>query len=266
MKKKIKRMYFSFLLGILFLYYLSGTVIDAKEREIYVGDIVVLEISNMKLSEEEIREAFFAFEVLKIEIEEEKAKIEMRIFTPGKYEVWLGNQPITIVVSSTLDGSEEDIRDEMLEIKIPKNMDFLYQIAGIMGILLIVMLLIRFLPRRKKKEKKRTPREQFLYEIEQVNPHDEKALGSWSISLKRYMETVFQVEIMGKTTEEIQDIMVKQSRESEVGREIIGWLMTSDIYKYRKEPIAYEVGEEMLQRLYDIDKKLIDIEVKGEEV
>lgn len=228
--------------------------IKAESRSIYIGDLVTLEITTEDVSQEQIIEAFKAFEVVKSSKTKDGVKVTIRTFEPGEKKVTIGNEEIIITVASTLDTIK---RDEIYEADLtPRGsktvIPWLYIYIGVCLVFVISggILLIRRL--RQGKTKSLSPYGRFQLGLERIDSQDKKSLVKMTGVLKLYMEEVFYTRIIGKTSSEIM-VEISQIEGTMPYREDIKqWLHSCDTYKFSGISVAPEQIQKMRLDLIQI--------------
>lgn len=212
-----------------------------KERPIFVGDIIKLTIGNGYTSENELTEAFEAFEIVSIEAGDETYEVALRSFEPGIYEVSLAEERLTIEVADVLthDTSEGLYEPEPLP---PSAMALPYNalMAGFALIALMAILGRVALHFKSKKTKPLTPYETFQKSVSQCEG-TKRGLAGVSAAFKAYLRDSGIINAEGSTTENILSALSKSGVTVEEGRRIEDCLVRCDAIYY--QPIDPEERE-----------------------
>lgn len=212
-----------------------------KERPIFVGDIIKLTIGNGYTSENDLTEAFEAFEIVSIEATDEAYEVALRSFEPGTYAVSLAGESLTIEVSDVLayDTSEGLYEPEPL----PQSGMALPYEAFMAGFALLAFLAIIgrvALHFKSKKTKPQTPYEIFRKSLS-GREGTKSSLAGVSAAFKAYLRDSGIISAEGSTTKNILSALPKSAVTVEEGRRIKDCLVRCDAIYY--QPIDPEEGE-----------------------
>ncbi|MCH4886047.1 hypothetical protein EZV73_00640 [Acidaminobacter sp. JC074] len=265
MKQNLKRRSI-LLLCTLLLFINSSYIAYAEERPIYVGDIINLEIENSGLDLSEVEAAFKDFEVMSIYENDESITLKIRTFDVGEKVVQIGNQTVSIVVVSTLDDHDKtDIYDEMNPLVVSNNDVYLLLACAITGLLIIVLTAVKWAKNREKKVKDKTGYEEFVESVEENRMSDGQVLTRWTVTLKVYIESVYEIRAIGKTTEELSKEL-EQACSKDIYELLVQWLYDTDSHKYKMSAVSADVEETLYKRLLEIGQRLHMIEVQREAI
>lgn len=219
----------------------------AQERNIYIGDLITIEIKTKEFSEEELIKAFEAVEVVDIEESKGGYSVTIRSSQPGEKRIIIGDREVIVSVGSTLDDiNREDIFDGDLTPRSgEKAINWLpiYLVILVLFIISGIILLIRKL--RRHKTKIATPYEKFVSTLESMSMTTDSCLVEMTVILKHYLEAVFECKIIGKTSDEIMS-EIERIPETKSFRQTIGnWLSICDTYKFS----GCQVDEEQKEKL-----------------
>jgi len=223
------------LVGLLFLV-LLGTISglgQAKQRDIYVGDLIELQISG-NVAPEQIKEEFSAFEIVDFQQQEDSYQLTVRTFEPGKKVVELGTKKINIEVKSTLDEHKErqKVFAGSLEVKgapFKWQWKYLIYVIGIIVVGFTSYYIWQWWRTSFKEEL--SPYQAFKQRLSEAEEATDYFVGL-TYALKRYLEATFNRQIIGKTSAEIiaevEDISVLNDQLAQIE----DWLEQVDYYKY----------------------------------
>ena len=236
------------------------------DRNIYVGDIITLEVMSDAFSAEDLMGKFSEFEVLDIEESSGGYKISLRTFQSGKYVVFLGNKEVVINVASTLDDiSRNDVFEGGTQV-IKPGFSFhwrilLYISAGIFALSGSFVLLRLIL---KKKTKSLDPYELFIQRSGALVVESDDYFVDLTRFFKEYIESMYQCRIIGKTSAEIvyelKGIQPLESMLSSIGE----WLVVCDTLKFSGIKATNDNKQEHCGKLLDLAMR-IDTQSKGGE-
>ncbi len=223
----------------------------AEERNIYIGDIITLEVKTKEMGEEEIRQAFEAFEVVEFLASKEGYIIKFRTFEPGEKEVVLGDQALHISVASTLDDlRREDIYEGEMAPRsgdYPLKWSLLY--GAVLALFVISGCLYAISTFRKRQYKALTPYEKFVSALENIHPSTPSFLVDMTIIFKNFLEELLDTRIIGKTSQEMMLELEGLPQTSPHHPSIKNWLKVCDGYKFSGRSVEKEAGDQLLQEL-----------------
>jgi hypothetical protein len=123
--KKLLKVIFSSLIIYLIICSVVPVIANSKSRDLYIGDVLELEITTSDFSESQIRNKFKEFEIIDLKKIEKGYLLKIRSFKPGEKEVRLGDKLLKIQVNSTLNQYErEQVFEGELEVKKAENTVF----------------------------------------------------------------------------------------------------------------------------------------------
>ena len=217
----------------------TATAAADTVRNIYIGDIITLEVSAQGFSEEVLRQAFSDFEVVAIEQSTERGinsnyRISIRSFDVGEKTVNLGDKDLVIRVTSTL----EDIQREgifeggtdIIKPGFPMQRRVVFFCAAGIFVLSCGVVLVKSL--KKQKRKQENPYQLFLQRVTALSVEDENYFVALTFYFKRYIEGQYRCRIIGKTSKEIiAGLQTMRFPDAEL-TEIRQWLMECDRLKF----------------------------------
>ena len=249
----------------------------AEERQIYVGDLVYIEIPKETVTEMDIREAFKGFEIVTIEEKEEEYTIAIRSFEIGVKSVMIQGQEINIHINSLLaESTREDIYEGNYNLKEPGiNIYWMYIEAGLIVLFLISVFIFIYKRLKKRNEKTISNYNQVIDWITKLEKDRSQYFVKLTAYLKWYIEKTFDVKIIGKTSKEFIEEMNKNNINLVKKNLVRDWLGKCDYHKFSGQIGKEEDKEEMKNKLIEIIKiieenkeleKNLDIENKKEVV
>jgi len=258
-----KKIICSLLILILFLILLIVAPIRvfAETRNIYVGDIIALQIENSEFSSEELTEKFKDFEIVEIKEKSGGYSVSVRTFDVGERKIFLGNKEVIINVQSTLDDIDrEDIFEGGERITEP-GFSFHWRIlfyisAGIFvlsGGFVLLKILINII---KRKIKIQTPRQLFLSRSGSLSSENDNYLVDLTYYFKEYLESLYQCRIIGKTSAEIINELKDMQNLETMLAEIQEWLTECDRLKFTGVHISSEEKQGHYKNLIDLVEKI----------
>ena len=236
-----------------------------ETRNIYIGDIITLQVSSRDISEKELREKFQSFEIVEIKELGDGYAISVRTFEIGEYKIFFGDKEVVINVQSVLDDIErEDIFDGDITVAMPS---FLFHwrilfciVFGVFFLSGSLFLIKTFI---KKKVKIPTPLQTFLLETASVLPEHKDYFVIITQSFKEYLQRLYKFQIIGKTSAEIIDELKKGLKQTSMLTEIQEWLMECDRLKFTGVTASSEIKQQHYEELVKIVKK---IDIQNEEL
>jgi hypothetical protein len=223
-------------------------------RNIYVGDIITLEISASRLSAEELQERFGDFEIVELKEMAGRYALSLRTFEPGEYTVPLGDKEIVITVGSTLlDIGRDDVFEgatRVMAAGFPFHWRVLFYIAAGFFVLCGGYALAKAV--LKKRKKPLSPYQMFLQRCSALMVADDNYFVYLTLYFKEYLEALYQCRIIGKTSAEILHEL-QEIQPLETMLHLIGvWLRECDRLKFT----GISVSDEQKQRHYE---KLLEL-------
>ncbi len=214
----------------------------AKNRNIYVGDLIKLKITSRSISEEEIRDKFTDFEIVDLKKEEDGYQITLRSFEVGEKIIQIGEQELKITVHSTLKDIERtDLYEGDLDpvrAGFSQKVQYIFYSCALIFIITGAITLIRGIKSRKIAAL--NPFQNFHKQLEVISLTEEDYFVKLSKCLKSYLEASYSCSLNGKTTSEIiEELMLVPDLQIEI-EALHSWLLESDIYKYTKTAASME--------------------------
>jgi len=249
----------------LLLLWTSNLVVLAEARNIYIGDIITMQVSSKDLTIEELREKFNSFDIVDIKSAKDGYLISIRTFEIGEHKIFFGDKDIVINVQSVLDDIErEDIFDGDITVAMPS---FLFHwrilfciVFGVFFLSGSLFLIKTFI---KKKVKIPTPLQTFLLETASVLPEHKDYFVIITQSFKEYLQRLYKFQIIGKTSAEIIDELKKGLKQTSMLTEIQEWLMECDRLKFTGVTASSKIKQQHYEELVKIVKK---IDIQNEEL
>ncbi|MCL2747495.1 MAG: hypothetical protein FWE59_02430 [Oscillospiraceae bacterium] len=235
----------------------AATDVPDGARNIYVGDIITLEITSEDFSDfsdisaAALAEAFEDFEIVELTESPEGFLLSLRTFVPGTYTARLGNKEIVIDVKSTLDDLDREGIFEGGTHVAPPGFSFPWRIlfyvaAGILaasgGFILVGIV-------KKKRAKAPSPYHVFLRRSGELDAGADNYLVDLTLYFKEYLESLYQFRIIGKTSFEILAELVGIEALSPMLPEIGSWLTEGDRLKFTGVDVAPEEQQAHYKRL-----------------
>ena len=253
------------LLLVFFLFFAGGPKrVLAEERNIYIGDVITLQILSPEFSAEEIAEKFRDFEILEIKKEKSGYTVSVQTFEPGEYTILLKSREIVINVKSTL----EDIkRDGIFESdKQIGQSGFLFFSRVLFcvcaGIFVLAGGFLLFKKIGRTKAKIQTPLELFFNRCVSLSEEDENYFVELTYYFKQYLEILYKVKIIGKTSAEILDELKEIKKLGGILPYIREWMLECDRFKFAGIHAQTEEKKAHYVKLLDLAKN-IDREEEG---
>lgn len=254
MKRERNVHFFIIPILLILLLSFSPTCVLAKERSIYVGDLINVRVSTKDYSEGDLRSKFKAFEIVGITEDADAFVVTLRSFEPGEKTVKLGNKELKISIKSTLKEIkrngifEGDLKPEKAGFKIAWQIVFYILLALIAasGGLLIWWF------RKKKKNLALSPFQRFNKMMDKLVINDAGYFVKLTQALKQYFEVRYSCHIKGKTSAEIiEEIRSIPGLEEKIPA-IRSWLEKCDNFKFAG--IAADAGEkqELREKLMEL--------------
>lgn len=234
MRKLRKYMIGLIICVLLFSQYIYG---ESTDRPIYIGDIIELEMDDTYYTNDEIMEAFSAFEIVSLEKIGDQYRLKIRQFEPGAYEVILGTDIINISVASTLDTMDQEgiiASDFKLE-EAGWITPWYIIIVGLASLFILAIFMMIKTSIRHKKQTNLTPKALIYHIIKTLDVEQEDYIQHLSFAYKDYLYNQMGYLVQGLTTKEIMielkakqipEVFIKANRQ---------WFMSCDHYKYTKE-------------------------------
>ncbi|MCL2121494.1 MAG: hypothetical protein FWH28_04510 [Clostridiales bacterium] len=238
---------------------IGGPGLPEGGRNIYVGDILKLDIRAEGVSADSIRERFAAFEIVELTENRGWYQLSFRCFEPGAYAVQIGDKEVLIQVASTLD---DIVREDLFEggaeaagSGFPFYWRYLFAIVTAAFILSLSLLLLNNI--RRKKARSLSPYDLFLQRAGNPRAEAENYLVYLTFYFKAYLEALFRFRIIGKTSAEILKELKAIAALDALLPDIGSWLTECDRLKFT----GPEPSSEEKQGHY---VKLLDLVIKVE--
>ena len=227
---------------------------DPGARNIYIGDIVSLEISSSGTSVEELRALFEEFEILGIEENQDVYVLSVRTFTPGQYTILLADKEIVIEVGSTLD---DILRDDIFEGDggvagsgplIPWRI-LLCVAAGLFAFTGVFLLLKNI---RKGRAERLSPYQLFLRRCGAISQDDGNYFVDLTFYFKEFVGALYRRRIIGKTTDEIIGELRAIEALDPMLAAIWEWLRECDRLKFTGVAASWIEKDDLYRGLLDL--------------
>lgn len=244
--------------ALLLLWTATPANASADSRNIYVGDIITLEITSEKFSEEELRQKFADFEIIEIKRKPDRYLLSIRIFDTGERTVLLGDKEVVINVASTLnDIHRDDIFEgeaEILKAGIPFRWRVIFYIAASIFVLSGGFILVKYL--KKRKTRTESPYQLFLRRSAALSEADDNYFVNLTFCFKEYLESLYKCRIIGKTSAEIvselKEIPVLDAERSDIRT----WLSECDILKFSGAEVSSDDKHRHYEGLLSLVEKI----------
>lgn len=230
-------------------------------RNIYVGDIITLDIATKNYSAEQLSEKFHDFEIVEIKEKTDGYLLSLRTFKTGEQSVLIGDKEIVINVESTLnDIQREGIFEgdvSVIEPGFPFHWRILFYIAaGIFALSGGFVLLKTIL---KRKTKTLSPHQIFLSRSGALSDADDNYLVDLTLCFKEYLESLYQCRIIGKTSAEIIFELKRLQILDTMLPEVQEWLTECDRLKFTGIRVSRDEKQDHYGKLLNLVTK-IDIQ------
>ena len=236
--------------------------IQASMREIMIGDIIKLKVNVPGLSKFDLIEKFDEFEIIDIKKEgNEEYIISIRTFEPGTKNIQIGDKNIKIKVISLLDTINRDgLFEPELSIIKPSSI-YIYILGIIIPLLIILFLLLQLNILTKsiingKKVKKQEVNPYILAKERLQNCNQQRCYFAYlTYILKEYIDNMYQLNIRGKSAEEIIAILKNITELKDYIKKIEDYLYRLEEYKYKN----IEVDNQLKQKEKAFLSELIEL-------
>ncbi len=240
-----------------------------ESRKIYIGDIFTVEITAERLSSEEIAELFREFEIVELKQDRGRFLVSARTFEPGEYIVLIGDKELVITVASILEDIERDDvfegSSEVLKPMIYWPWRLLFYAAAGVFVLSTGVIAAKALLRRR--EKSLGPYQLFLKKASSLAIDSHSYFVDLTLLFKRYLESLYNFRIIGKTSAEILSALSRLNDLNSVLPDIETWLVECDRFKFSGIPVAREQKQAHYQKLLKlvetINNQVLDAKRKG---
>ncbi|GMQ55890.1 hypothetical protein AN1V17_02820 [Vallitalea sediminicola] len=237
---------------------ISSMTILAEERNIYVGDLINIEVETDLYNEDDIREKFKDFEIVVIKEIDKGYLVTLRTFETGKQTIHLDNKEIEIEVKSTKDEIDKDGIYE--GDSNTQNYGFSFKYSYVFYVLIIIFLITgsislwKLLKRRKSISVSAFRR--FKNEVDAISLEDRKCFVLMTLELKNYLQSKYSCSIRGKTCNEIIAEISSITVLEPFIPDIRSWLQMSDYYKFTGVVVTIEQKQELLEKLIELVEKI----------
>ena len=250
--RKIKIL--SIILIFSFVFMLPSGKVYAKERNIYIGDLINIEITTQGITEKDIRDKFIDFEIVNLKEETDGYLLTIRSFEPGETTIQLGNEKLKITIKSTLDDlDQKDVFEGNLNpLKDGSYMEWQYLLYAVILVFLVTGGITLFQLNKRKKLIVLTPYQRFLKLTNSIILTEDNCLVQMNLCLKEYIETSYSCRIKGKTSDEIIKELsvipkIQVSLES-----LYNWFKKCDYFKFTKAVASMEFNQSILTDLKEL--------------
>lgn len=247
--------------------------IDNKDvRNIYIGDIIKLNIAAKGYSEESIKECFSDFEIVDLSEDTDGFLLSLRTLVPGEYTVSVGDKKIVISVLSTLDDIQRDDIFSGAAQVFAAGFFFPGKIISYIMIAVFTILggifLLKIVWQRKAKIAE--PYQLFLERTGTLLAEHDNYFVDLTRYFKEYIECVYNCRIKGKTSSEIIIELTEMPSLAAMLAEIKQWLGECDRLKFTGLQITNEHKQQhyikLLELVERIDLQRIDLQKEGASV
>lgn len=246
------------LLIILSLFFIVSSGALAEKRNIYVGDLIRVQVATQEFTADELREKFKDFEIVELEENKDGFIITLRSFETGEKKILLGDKEIVIDVKSTLEDKKRvGIYEGNPSIEeAGSSFDIQYVIYALAGIFVLTGGINLWRLIRKRKPVLKSPYQVFLSRIDGVEADNDDYPVKLTFYLKEYIESRYSRRIRGKTSSEIIKEL-KGLKGLEHNLTATGqWLLLSDRYKFSGIQASMESKQELLESLKELVLKI----------
>jgi hypothetical protein len=224
---------------ILLLLWLSiSAVVSAQTRDIYIGDIITVNITTDVLSAEDLVAAFYAFEIVSMKNTYGGYEVSVRTFDIGEHRVQVGDIDLLITVNSTLDAFDRDTLFEgeagLMPVRFPYNspvnlrlLFFVFLGISVFSGMTSVILLLK-----KRRIKQPDPYRFFMQQANALSTENADYLVDLTSYFKEYIESLYSCAIKDKTTDEVIRQLNGIHELLTVLPEINAWLSECDRLKF----------------------------------
>ena len=231
-----------FCASILFFLAWTPTGAFAEARNLYVGDIVTLEIESQIYTAEEIRQKFDGFEIMEMEKISNGYRLSLRTFDTGEKTILLGDKELTIHIHSTLDDIHRDSvfegGAELLEAGFPFHWRILLCAAlcvfGASGIFVLAKA------NKNRKIKTESHYQLFLRRAASLPVKEDHYLVDLTFYFKEYVGALYGRRIIGKTSSEIVDELKSFPALDPLLPFIQKWLTECDQFKFAGGEVSFD--------------------------
>ncbi len=250
--RKIKIL--SFLLIFSFVLLLPLGKVNAKERSIYIGDLIHIKITTQGITEKDIRDKFMDFEIVNLKEEVDGYLLTIRSFETGETTIQLGNDELKITVKSTLEDIDrgEVFEGDLNPQKASLFMEWQYLLYVSILVFLVTGGITLFRLIRRKKMIVLTPYQYFIKQTNLVILSEDSCLVQMNLCLKEYIETSYSCSIKGKTSEEIIKELSIIPKLQASQQSLYNWFEKCDYFKFTKAVASMEFNQAILEDLKEL--------------
>lgn len=256
LKKYYGFIIFFFICSIMFSQLSSHTI--KAERNLYIGDMIRLNIDGTEYTKEELQTLFKGFELVDVSVEQQMTVVTLRCLEIGTKTVLIGNQEIEITVASALADVQRDaIYDFEPILKQPAfTVPWLFVEVFLIGIFILsgILYAINFL--KMKKNKILTPYACCVKSLREMSLSEHSFLALMTGEVKYYIQREFSTQVIGKTTDEFKQVVSEIMLDETIKRELYMWLNESDFYKFSGTDITIDKKENMRKTLMELVERI----------
>lgn len=247
--KSLYKIWITVFIIILFI----SSLLRAEERNIYVGDLITLNISSSVHTIGDLGEKFSEFEIVDIKELKDSYQLTLRTFETGKHSIILGDKEIEIMVNSTLEDLERDsiFSGDLSPLNSSYSFIWGFIFYGLTILLLIILVILVRNYLKTKRVKNEHPYQRFLQKIRDVKKADDYFVYLTYI-FKEYLEDTFACQIRGKTSEEIMSELKRLPGLTDKLTSISQWLRQADYFKYTEAAPTTGIKKEQQSSLRNL--------------
>jgi hypothetical protein len=261
---RVKKILFAF---IMLLLCRGAAWVFADARNIYIGDVVSLQISHGEHSDEGLREKFQAFEIVEIKEVNGEYLISLRTFEAGEHKILIGDKEIVINVQSVLDNIKREGIFEgdtgVVEPDFRFRFDVLFYITTGFFVLSGGFVLIK--ATQKGVTKTLSPFQLFLRRAGSLSAENDDYFVDLTFYFKEYLECRYQFRIIGKTSSEIMNVLKEIKLLNTMLPGIHEWLTECDRLKFTGVNVSVGAKQEHYEKLLKLVEKVESIDTECEE-
>jgi len=255
----------SLVLSMLLLLWSGVFLVFAETRNIYLGDIITLQISDLELSAEELRSKFQAFEVVEFKDQNGKYLISLRTFEVGEHKILLKDKEIVINIQSALDNIEREGIFEgdagVMEQGFLLHWGALFYMAAGFFVLSGGFVLTKAL--LKAKAKTTNPLEVFFRRSASLSAENDDYFVDLTYFFKEYLESLYQFRIIGKTSKEIVNELKETGLLGAMLTGIHAWLTECDRLKFTGVTVSAGTKQGHYEELLKLAERIEEINTQG---
>ena len=239
---------------ILLLLARAPTAAFGETRNLYVGDIIVLDIAAPPGGEDEIRRAFEDFEIVGIQVSPGGYRLSLRCFEPGERTIVLGGREFAVLVHSTLDEIRRDTVFEGGSRLLDAGFPFYWAPLLIAAACVFALSGGAVLAKawRNRSIAPEGPYPSFLRRATALTPDEDAYLVDLTFCFKEYVGRLYGRRIIGKTSSEIAGELESIPALAPLLPFIRKWLTECDAYKFAGFEVSAEEQRLHCERLLKI--------------